>query len=235
MSSGIESVCFDLDDTLYAYQRYARAGLEAAADWLEAQTGERYHEELLEIYFEEGRTEGSFDLLVERNDVSPEVVDELVESFHSATDPLTPYPETEAILERLAEEYALALITDGRGGHQKLQRLGIRDRFDTVLVTPTIGSSKHDPTVFERVLSALSVDPEFAVYVGDDPRVDFTAPNELGMATVRLRRGRYRRLEPLTDAATPDHEIQHLDELPSVVDALTPPERPAQHRRTDAR
>lgn len=235
MSPHIESICFDLDDTLYAYQQYARAGLEAAADRLEARTGERYHEELLEIYFDEGRTEGTFDLLVERNDLHPEVVDDLVESYHGVTGPLTPYPETEPVLSRLGEEYALGLITDGRGGHEKLRRLGIRDRFDSVLVTPTIGRSKRDPEVFERVLTALSVPPGSAVYVGDDPRVDFAVPNELGMATVRLRRGRHRPLEPQTDAATPDHEVQRLDELPGVIAGMTPSEQPAQHGRTDVR
>jgi putative hydrolase of the HAD superfamily len=235
MSEGIESVCFDLDDTLYAYERYARAGLDAAADRLEALTGERYHEELREIYFDDGRTEGSFDLLIERNDIPPELVDELVEAYHSVGEPLTAYPETEAVLDRLGERYELGLITDGRGGHEKLRRLGIRDRFDSVLVTPTIGRSKHDPTVFERVLTEMSVDPEAAVYVGDDPRVDFTVPNELGMRTVRLRRGRYRLLEPLTDAATPDYEIQHLDELPGTVATIATAERPTRHRGTDAR
>lgn len=235
MSHQIKSVCFDLDDTLYPYEQYARSGLRAAADCLEAETGQQHHEELLEIHFNEEREEGSFDVLLERNDIRPVSVDELVMAFHNATDPLTPYPETEAVLAQLAEEYALGLITDGRGGHGKLRRLGIRDWFESVLVTPTIERSKHDRAVFDRVLSALSVAPESAVYVGDDPRVDFTVPNELGMTTVRLRRGRYRTLEPLTDIATPDHEVQQLDELPDVIGAMTPPERPTTQRRTDVR
>lgn len=233
MTDRIESICFDLDDTLYAYRQYARAGLEAAADRLEAETGERYLAELFEIYFDEDRTEGTFDLLVEREAIDTEVIDELVEAFHGATTPLTPYPETEAALARLTGAHALGLITDGRGGHEKLRRLGIRDQFDSVLVTPAVGSSKHDPTVFEHMLSDLSVDPERAVYVGDDPRVDFAAPNELGMTTVRLRRGRYRALEPATDAATPDHEIRHLEAIPYAVTTTVPPEQPEHHRGTD--
>lgn len=233
MTERVESICFDLDDTLYAYRRYARAGLAAAADRLEAATGERYLAELREIYFDEERTEGTFDLLVEREGLDPALIDELVEAFHDATTPLTPYPETEAVLARLTGAYALGLITDGRGGREKLRRLGIRDQFDSVLVTPAVGSSKHDPTVFERVLSDLSVEPERAVYVGDDPRVDFAAPNELGMTTVRLRRGRYRGLDPATDAATPDHEIRDLEELPSTVTTTVPPEGPERHRGTD--
>jgi len=214
----IDTVCFDLDDTLYDYHRYAKTGLDAAADVLEARTGESHREELHELYFGDDRTEGTFDVLVDRHDLPSTLVDDLVEAYHSATGPLDPYPETESILSGLGERHRLGLITDGRGGHAKLRRLGIESLFDSVLVTPTIRRSKHDPTVFERVLGELSTDPERAVYIGDDPRVDFAVPNDLGMATVRLRRGRYTDIDPVSDDAMPDHEISQLDELPGVLD-----------------
>lgn len=220
MTHQIEAVCFDLDDTLYDYHRYARAGHAAAADLLASRTGDEYHEELLDIHFDDERTEGAFDILVERHDLPSGIVDDLVEAYHNATEPLMPYPETESVLSQLGEQYQLGLITDGRGGHGKLDRLGIREQFDTVLVTPTIRRSKHDPVVFKRVLAELSTDPEMAVYVGDDPRVDFTVPNDMGMTTVRQRRGRYTDLEPTTDDAAPDREIRYLDELPRLLSAV---------------
>lgn len=213
----IEAVCFDLDDTLYDYLRYARAGLDAAGDYLEELTGERYHAELYDIYFEDENTTGTFDVLIERHDLDPELVDELVEAYHGSMEPIQPYPETERVLSELGETYELGCITDGREGHSKLHRLGIRWYFDAVLVTPTTDHSKDNPAVFERVLSELSVSPEEAVYVGDDPRSDFRTPNELGMTTVRLRRGRYTDLEPADDAARPDYEIEQLERVPSVI------------------
>jgi len=209
----IRAVCFDLDDTLFAYRKYARAGLRAAADRLEARTGEEVHEELLRLYFTEGITDGTFDRLLDRHDRSPALVDDLVDAYHDANTPLSPYPETEPVLSTLSEDYRLGLITDGRGGHAKLRRLGIRSYFDAVVVTPDIGSSKRKPDPFERALSTLSVSADAAVYVGDDPRFDFRHPNDLGMTTVRLSRGRYSDLEPETDAAVPDREIPHLEAL----------------------
>lgn len=209
----IEAICFDLDDTLFDYQQYARAGLEAAADRIERQTSHRYHEELLELYFEENHSEGTFDTLVERHGITSVDVDELVEAFHGAAGDLTPYPETTRTLGRLGETYQLGVITDGRGGHAKLRRLDLREYFESILVTPTIGCTKHDPVVFERVLSSLSVPSERAIYVGDDPRVDFRVPNELGMTTVRLRRGRYADLEADAQHAAAEHEIASLNEL----------------------
>lgn len=210
----MQAVCFDLDDTLYDYEAYAEAGLRAAADLLEARTGRRLHEELHALYFEAGVTDGTFDCLLERHGLPADLVDDLVEAYHSATSPLSPYDDAVDVLMVLAADHRLGLITDGREGHAKLDRLGIRDRFDAVLVTPIVGRSKHDPAVFERVLSELSVPPSAAAYVGDDPRVDFRVPNELGMWTVRLRRGRYTDLESTDDAAAPDHEISALDSLP---------------------
>jgi putative hydrolase of the HAD superfamily len=133
-----------------------------------------------------------------------------VAAYHSSTEPLSPYDDANEVLSVLAADYRLGLITDGREGEAKLDRLDIRDYFDAVLVTPTVGRSKHHPEVFDRVLSTLSVPPSDAVYVGDDPRVDFRVPNDMGMRTVRLRRGRYTDLDPADDAAAPDREVEGL-------------------------
>jgi putative hydrolase of the HAD superfamily len=212
-----DAVLFDLDDTLYDYHEYARAGLRSAADLLAARTGERLHDELERLYFEEGVTDGTFDALVERHDLPTSHVDDLVDAFHDAGEPLSPDPAAEPVLSRLSETHRLGLVTDGRGGHAKLDRLGIGDHFDAVLVTPTVGCSKREPAAFERILSELSVPPTAAVAVGDDPRADVRTPNRLGMTTVRVRRGRYADLEPAGSDAVPDHEIEALDELPALL------------------
>ncbi len=216
----ITAICFDLDDTLYNYEQYARAGLANAASMLEKQTGKQLHDELLELYFSEERTEGTFDILLERHDLPTDLREQLVEAFHNATTPLSPYPETKPLLATLGTEYRIGLITDGRGGQKKLDRLGIRSQFDVILVTPEINSSKHEPNVFHQVLDSLGVIPSNTVYIGDDPRVDFAVPNTLGMYTVRLRRGRYRDLEPDSQTNRADYSIESLHALCHLVSSL---------------
>lgn len=219
--TAIKAVCFDLDDTLYDYEQYAKAGLRSAADRLESRTGQHYHEELLSMYFEEGITGGTFDQLLDRHDLPGHLTGELVEAYHSSTEPLSPYEDTEPTLSKLSETVQIGLLTDGRGGHSKLRRLGIEAYFDAVLVTPTIGYSKREPEVFDAILSDLWVSAENAVYVGDDPRFDFRIPNEFGMTTVRLRRGRQADREPETPDAVADIEIDRLDELGACLSTMT--------------
>ncbi|WP_323675912.1 HAD family hydrolase [Halorubellus sp. PRR65] len=214
------AVCFDLDDTLYDYHEYARAGLHAAADLVHRRSGKRVQDDLLSAYFDPSVDAGTFDVLLDEYDLPSLTVDDLVDAFHAAGGRLDPYPETERVLDALGTQHALGLVTDGRGGQSKLDRLGIREHFDAVLVTHDVGRSKHERGVFEDFLADLDVHPTRATYVGDDPRVDFRAPNELGMTTVRLRRGRYVDLEPEDAAAAPDYEIATLDGLLSAVPTL---------------
>lgn len=214
-----EAVCFDLDDTLYPYREYARAGLDAAADRLEARTGLELHDELHRLYFEEGVTEDTFDQLLYRYEVSTDLVDDLVEAFHAATGPLSPYEDADPVLSTLGEGAALGVITDGRNGRAKLERLDLAGHFDAVVVTPTLGTSKRTRRPFEVALESLDASPSGTVYVGDDPGVDFRVPNRLGMGTVRLRRGRYVDRDASVDSSRPDVEIGRLGDLLDVLSA----------------
>jgi len=211
------AVCFDLDDTLYPYAEYARSGLRNAADELAAVTGEHLREELFDLYFEEEVTEETFDRLVAENDLPAELVDRLVEAYHDAVGPLEPYDDTVPVLEELDERYRLGLVTDGYNGLRKLDALGLRPKFDAVVVTPPLNLTKAQREPFDRVTGSLDIDHEEMVYVGDDPRVDFGVPNRLGAGTVRLRRGRYTHLSPATETAEPETEVASLAELPAAL------------------
>lgn len=217
-ADGVDAVCFDLDDTLFEFAQYVRAGLLAAADRLMDHTGRGLHDELLSLYFEEGVTEGTFDRLVERHDLPSGLVPELVEAYHAHTDPLEPYSGAENVLDRLGAEYDLGLLTDGRNGRAKLDRLGLTDYFDAVVVAHDQPFAKPEVEAFERIANRLAVEPEAIVYVGDDPNRDFRGANQLGMGTVRLRRGRYAS-RPALDDAPPDVEIDDLEALVGLLDA----------------
>lgn len=211
--AGIEAVCFDLDDTLFDFTQYVCQGLSNAAEYVQSHTGETVHEELQALYFDEGVRDRTFDELIDRRglDVS---VDALVDAYHDTTGSLAPFEEAEPVLARLEGEYELGLVTDGRNGREKLRRLGLDGYFDAVVVAHDHGLDKdEDPEAFERVLDALGVDPASVVFVGDHPSADLRVPVELGMQTVRVRRGRYADHD---STVRPDAEIHSLTALPVV-------------------
>jgi len=218
LPADLEAVCFDLDDTLYPYEDYARAGLSAAAFRLREETGHYLRERLFDLYFRREVTEGTFDRIVERYDLGQDLVDDLVAAFHGSRVPLTPYDDVVPVLTELGGRYSLGVVTDGRNGRSKLERLGLTGYFDAVVVTPDIGTSKHDPRPYEVALDRLEARPDRTVYVGDDPRVDFRHPNDLGIHTVQVQRGRYYDVDPPGAEHHPDLRIDELSLLLEVLE-----------------
>lgn len=208
----IQAVCFDLDGTLYDDRQYIRAGLESAADLLAERTGAELHDKIINLYFKEGIRGETFDRIIEQYDLPSELLPDLVESYHDNDADLQPYQEVPSVLDHLSGEYELGLITGGKNGHNKIARLGISRYFDKILVTPEFGTSKHQPEPFKYVLDTLSVAPAEAVYIGDNPELDFVQPNRLGMSTVRVKRGLHVD-DNAEGLAEPDIQVDDLEEF----------------------
>mgnify|MGYP006273764289 CR=1 FL=1 len=211
----MDAVCFDLDGTLFDDRQYVRAGLLAAADVVERETGVDLAAELLAAYFQDGFTERTFDRVLDEHGLSTDLVPELVTAYHANDAPLVPFPDAEPTLEMLQTAYDLAVVTGGTNGAAKLERLGVAHYFDTVVVAPARGWTKREPEPFEAVLSALAATPAETAVVGDRPAIDFVQPNRLGMRTVRVRRGRYASVAA-SAAAEPDHVVDSLGAVPEM-------------------
>lgn len=94
------------------------------------------------------------------------------------------------VLEALKKKgYILGLITDGRSLTQrnKIEALGLEEYVEPalVLISEETGFSKPSLESYRLVMQQY---PEANyVYVGDNPRKDFYAPNQLGWMTVCLK------------------------------------------------
>lgn len=90
------------------------------------------------------------------------------------------------LISRLAEhEVPIGIITDGRSLTQrnKINSLGL-DRYvkpEDVVVSEEIGSEKPNPRNYEHFMQRYS--GRRYIYVGDNPKKDFIAPNALGWQT----------------------------------------------------
>jgi len=209
-------VGFDLDGTLFDDRQYVRAGLERAGAELASITGQDLTDHLLEAYFDRGITEGTFDTVLAEHDLSQRHVSRLVDAYHDTDGELTPYPGVRPTLRTLGRCYTLAVITGGRNGTDKLDRLGLAEYLDTVIVTTNRSDSKRDPGPFVALLDRHDVSPSAVAYVGDRPELDFPQPNALGMDTVRVLTGRYADA-PASGTASPDATVSALTELPATL------------------
>ena len=213
----MDALCFDLDGTLFDDRQYVRAGLLAAAEVVSRERGVDISAELLSAYFQRGLTERTFDRVLDEYGLSTDLVPELVTAYHANSAPLVPFPDAESTLERLRPEYDLGVVTGGTNGEAKLDRLGLANYFDTVIVAPGRGWSKREPEPFEAVLAELNATPEETAIVGDRPAVDFAQPNRMGLLTVRVRRGQYA-MTTASGGTEPDVEVDSLSAIPDVLD-----------------
>jgi len=106
---------------------------------------------------------------------------------------------------------ALGLVTNGtvRSQAQKLDILGLRPYFRTVVVSEAVGVEKPDAAIFQHALDGLGLRADHAWFVGDHPENDILGASRVGLRTVWLRGS-----HPWPgNQAVPHHQIDHLREL----------------------
>lgn len=102
------------------------------------------------------------------------------------------YSNVLSVLKSLRElNLQLGIITDGRASVQKnkVAALDLEDYFDIIVYTDKLGEANWKPSTipYEVALELLNSNPTEAVYIGDDPYKDFTAPKKLGMKTIMVK------------------------------------------------
>jgi putative hydrolase of the HAD superfamily len=216
------AVVFDLDDTLYPERDYVRSGFRAAAAWCGAELGVSPEEALAEMWrrFEGGARGDVFDRWLESHGLDLEPNREaMIRAYRDHTPDVKLYPDVRPVLARLRGRFRLGLITEGFGAVQrsKIDSLGLASEFERVVV---LGEDerqfwKPSPEPFHRWRGGVEVEPDQALYVGDNPAKDFLGARRAGWASVRLRRadGLHRSREPETAEAAPDFEIDSLEAL----------------------
>ena len=103
------------------------------------------------------------------------------------------YPDVTPLLEDLSRQgILLGIVTHGWAVKQaeKLVRLGLMRYFEprTLFISDQIGISKPNPKLYALALRNLGLQPEEAMYVGDNLAHDIAPPQTLGMHTVWARR-----------------------------------------------
>jgi putative hydrolase of the HAD superfamily len=121
-------------------------------------------------------------------------------------------PGTRDALERLRQEYAIAVISNADGRIDAvLRRCGIVDCFANITDSGIVGHEKPHPAIFEAALREMKADPAESLYVGDVYSVDYVGARNAGMQAVLFDvAGAYR-----------EQEFARVESLPELEDWLT--------------
>ena len=126
----------------------------------------------------------------------------------------SPYPQTQPLLEHLAEQYKLGIIANQPPGtDERLARYGIARYFQVCVSSGDVGVSKPDPAIFHLALQQAGCAPEDALMIGDRLDNDIRPAKALGFRAVRILQGPGRLQQPRDAAETPDATAADLDEL----------------------
>jgi phosphoglycolate phosphatase len=125
----------------------------------------------------------------------------------------TVYPHVPETLKRLAMMgVPMGLLTNKEAAfaHRVLVRHGLSEYFDVMVTGDTLPVRKPDPAVVRHALSALGVDEEAALLVGDSP-VDVRTARAAGVAIWAVHYGYAN--EPLEGELEPDRLVKRFDEI----------------------
>ena len=209
-------VCFDLDDTLYKEIDFVESGFrlivesEKRPDLLPKMMGWRERGE--DVFFNLNKAIGK--------ETSKS---EYLKIYRFHIPKITLSEGVEETLNQLkGREVILGLITDGRSETQrnKIKALGLDRWFDNdnVIISEEFGSEKTDERNFRYYLNKYP-GAEYT-YVGDNPKKDFIAPNQLGWGTIMLKdNGRNIHVQNINvqGAFKPKQTVNTINEIISLI------------------
>lgn len=174
-------VVFDLDDTLYNEMDYLRSAYIAIAKKLDFENWQALFSRMFSLF----RTKQDvFAYLIDQYSFTKE---ELLIQYRNHEPSLQLFEGVLETIQKIKEKKGkIAIITDGRSSTQrtKLKALGLLNLVDKIVISEEVGSEKPDENNYRMVMESF-VDHNY-LYMADNLRKDFLAPNKLGWQTLGL-------------------------------------------------
>mgnify|MGYP002579080376 CR=1 FL=1 len=126
-----------------------------------------------------------------------------------------PFDDCEETLRTLCDRgYQLDVIANQKlGAKDRLDVWGLGRYFSVIASSAELGVSKPDSEIFLGALVMADCRPENAVMVGDRLDNDIRPAKELGMKTIRIRKGIAGYAKPSCEAEVPEHTVDNLSEI----------------------
>lgn len=181
--NGVEGVIFDMDDTLYSEKDYVRSGYAQIAEYLNQPEAA----EKLWYYFEQKQP--AIDMYLTETGRT-DLKDECLKIYRHQMPEIQLYKGVAQMLVRLREQSKkLGIITDGRveGQENKIAALGLKKMVDDIIITDALGGTafrKPNEAAFRLMQEKWQLPFKKMIYIGDNPKKDFIAPEKLGMESL---------------------------------------------------
>lgn len=122
------------------------------------------------------------------------------------------FPDTLPLLDHLHGR-KLGVISNGNVERQraKLDRSGILDRFDVVVISAEFGCAKPDARIFNTACGLANAKPEQSTHIGDNLTADIAGASSAGLTPIWVNR---------TNADAGDPRIVEIKSLSELIDRL---------------
>lgn len=202
MQGKIKHIFFDLDHTLWDFDRNSKLAFEALfhqynieldltqflaiyepinyAYWAKFRV-----EEISKLDLRRGRLSDSFAHFeltfseAELDAMAEAYIEELPKNNHL-------FDGVIQTLDELKPQYELHIITNGFHGvqHNKLQKSGLMPYFSSVTTSEEVGLKKPNPVIFQKALEKAQAKPQESLMVGDTFEADILGAEAVGMYTL---------------------------------------------------
>ena len=152
-------------------------------------------------------------------DPSPDLVRELAETETAGwVSAATLYPETVPTLTALRERgLRLGLISNcSAQAGAVLERIGLAQYFDGIILSCDVGVAKPDPAIFEHACLKLRVAPPESMFVADGAFTELDAAKSLGMVAVKIEQAH--QSGDYGTSTSFDHRVERLTEVLDLLD-----------------
>lgn len=230
----VDTVIFDLDNTLTDFMLAKESSIEAAVDaMIDAGlpiSPKEAKDAIFAIYKDVGiEHQRVFNLFLEQTigRMDDRILAAAVVSYRRARGgSLVPYPHAKFVLNRLLKQgYKLAVVSDAPRFEAwlRLNYLGLQHTFDVVLTFDDTGHHKPDPKPFLMALEALDARADRTVLIGDWRERDILGGRNAGLHTVYARYGdKYSQYADKVETPNtePDFVVDDLLQFLDVLDKL---------------
>jgi len=187
---------------------------------------ESYHEflEIKSIEYREFPNRDRYILMLNKMDLEPidqknSLIDKMVLAHMNGLASCVELPkENKRTLEHIkTKEYRLAIVSNfdyAPTAYMLLDKFEITNLFEEIVISEEVGWRKPNPIIFQTAISKLKIQPEHALFVGDNYNADVVGSKALGIDAAWINRKNQPEagLDP-----KPDYIIKNLSELINIV------------------